>query len=76
MIDRGCSFRNIWDMFPSHIIGCCLQILRVHQLYRICTQYWDDNYNTRSVSPDVSQEKQIDKNIVFQLLQDILFPFP
>lgn len=30
------------------------QILSVQQLYRICTLYWDDNYNTRSVSPDVS----------------------
>ncbi|WJZ87482.1 hypothetical protein VitviT2T_006858 [Vitis vinifera] len=27
--------------------------LSVQQLYRICTLYWDDNYNTRSVSPDV-----------------------
>ena len=31
-----------------------LQILSVQQLYRICTLYWDDNYNTRSVSTDVS----------------------
>lgn len=28
-------------------------VLSVQQLYRICTLYWDDNYNTRSVSPDV-----------------------
>ncbi|KAL3531162.1 hypothetical protein ACH5RR_010484 [Cinchona calisaya] len=28
-------------------------ILSVQQLYRICTLYWDDNYNTRSVSLDV-----------------------
>ncbi|KZV21513.1 myosin-6-like, partial [Dorcoceras hygrometricum] len=28
-------------------------ILSVQQLYRICTIYWDDNYNTRSVSPEV-----------------------
>ncbi|KAG6418712.1 hypothetical protein SASPL_120916 [Salvia splendens] len=28
-------------------------ILSVQQLYRICTLYWDDNYNTRSVSPEV-----------------------
>ncbi|XP_015892138.2 myosin-6 isoform X2 [Ziziphus jujuba] len=28
-------------------------ILSVQQLYRICTLYWDDNYNTRSVSGDV-----------------------
>lgn len=30
------------------------QILSVQQLHRICTLYWDDNYNTRSVSPEVS----------------------
>ncbi|XP_015887580.3 myosin-6 isoform X2 [Ziziphus jujuba] len=28
-------------------------ILSVQQLYRICTLYWDDNYNTRSVASDV-----------------------
>ncbi|KAF7837560.1 myosin-6-like isoform X2 [Senna tora] len=28
-------------------------ILSVQQLYRICTLYWDGNYNTRSVSPYV-----------------------
>ncbi|KAK9671716.1 hypothetical protein RND81_12G049800 [Saponaria officinalis] len=28
-------------------------LLSVQQLYRICTLYWDDSYNTRSVSPDV-----------------------
>ncbi|PWA53587.1 myosin 2 [Artemisia annua] len=25
-------------------------VLSVQQLYRICTLYWDDNYNTKSVS--------------------------
>jgi hypothetical protein len=39
----------------SHTYQCLvLQILSVQQLYRICTLYFDDNYNTRSVSPDVS----------------------
>ncbi|EPS72869.1 hypothetical protein M569_01887, partial [Genlisea aurea] len=28
-------------------------VLSVQQLYRICTLYWDDNYNTRSVSLEV-----------------------
>ncbi|XP_057470098.1 myosin-8-like [Actinidia eriantha] len=28
-------------------------ILSVQQLYRVCTLYWDDDYNTQSVSPDV-----------------------
>ncbi|XP_038713709.1 myosin-6 [Tripterygium wilfordii] len=34
-------------------------ILSVQQLYRICTVYWDDNYNTRSVSPDVMSSMRI-----------------
>jgi myosin-5 len=28
-------------------------VLSVQQLYRICTLYWDDSYNTRSVSQEV-----------------------
>ncbi|KAG5055444.1 hypothetical protein JHK85_007954 [Glycine max] len=36
-----------------HLLVLLLQILSVQQLYRICTLYWDANYNTRSVSPDV-----------------------
>ncbi|KAL2463236.1 Myosin-6 [Forsythia ovata] len=27
-------------------------MISIQQLYRICTLYWDDNYNTSSVSPD------------------------
>ncbi|KAF3320202.1 myosin-6-like protein [Carex littledalei] len=27
--------------------------LNVQQLYRICTQYWDDKYNSQTVSPNV-----------------------
>ncbi|CAK9184254.1 unnamed protein product [Ilex paraguariensis] len=34
-------------------------ILSVQQLYRICTLYWDDNYNTRSVSPDVISSMKV-----------------
>ncbi|XP_056169837.1 myosin-6-like isoform X6 [Syzygium oleosum] len=34
-------------------------VLSVQQLYRICTLYWDDNYNTRSVSPDVISSMRI-----------------
>lgn len=30
------------------------QIMSVQQLYRVCTLYWDANYNTRTVSQDVS----------------------
>lgn len=28
--------------------------MSIKQLYKICTTYWDDDYNTTSVSPDVS----------------------
>ncbi|XP_021280021.1 myosin-6-like [Herrania umbratica] len=34
-------------------------ILSVQQLYRICTLYWDDNYNTRSVSPTVISSMRV-----------------
>ncbi|RVW53706.1 Myosin-6 [Vitis vinifera] len=34
-------------------------ILSVQQLYRICTLYWDSNYNTRSVSPDVISSMRV-----------------
>ncbi|KAL5796425.1 hypothetical protein ACOSQ2_001245 [Xanthoceras sorbifolium] len=34
-------------------------ILSVQQLYRICTLYWDDNYNTRSVSPQVISSMRV-----------------
>ena len=50
------SFR----VYMSHAFFPCVptpflhQIMSVQQLYRICTLYWDANYNTRSVSPDVS----------------------
>ncbi|KNA25025.1 hypothetical protein SOVF_010320 [Spinacia oleracea] len=37
----------------DEIINDLCPVLSVQQLYRICTLYWDDNYNTRSVSPDV-----------------------
>ncbi|KAL6611360.1 hypothetical protein ACP70R_039288 [Stipagrostis hirtigluma subsp. patula] len=30
--------------------------LTVQQLYKICTQYWDDKYNTESVSEEVLEE--------------------
>ncbi|XP_055832914.1 myosin-6-like isoform X2 [Solanum dulcamara] len=34
-------------------------VLSVQQLYRICTLYWDDKYNTRSVSPDVISNMRV-----------------
>ena len=33
-----------------------MQVLSVQQLYKICTQYWDDKYNTESVSEEVIRE--------------------
>ncbi|KAK4408186.1 Myosin-6 [Sesamum angolense] len=38
----------------SHITSMVSTDSERPQLYRICTLYWDDNYNTRSVSPEVS----------------------
>ncbi|XP_019424641.1 PREDICTED: myosin-6-like [Lupinus angustifolius] len=37
----------------DEIIKDLCPILSVQQLYRICSFYWDDNYNTLSVTPDV-----------------------
>lgn len=34
-------------------------VLSVQQLYRVCTLYWDDDYNTQSVSPDVTSSMKI-----------------
>ncbi|PPD92488.1 hypothetical protein GOBAR_DD10586 [Gossypium barbadense] len=45
-------------------------ILSVQQLYRICTLYWDDNYNTRSVAPNEVQ-KSDDLLVTFIPLQVI-----
>ena len=45
---------DCWIVFRVTNICFWIQILSVQQLHRICTLYWDDSYNTRSVSPDVS----------------------
>ncbi|XP_024031293.1 myosin-6 isoform X1 [Morus notabilis] len=58
-------------------------ILSVQQLHRICTLYWDDNYNTRSVSPDVISSMKIimtddsndDDSISFLLDDNSSIPF-
>nr|GEW23383.1 myosin-6-like [Tanacetum cinerariifolium] len=34
-------------------------VLSVQQLYRICTLYWDDNYNTKSVSQEVISSMRV-----------------
>ncbi|XP_020276346.1 myosin-6-like isoform X2 [Asparagus officinalis] len=41
------------------IVNDLCPILSVQQLYRICTQYWDDKYNTQSVSTDVLSRMRI-----------------
>ncbi|KAL1154279.1 hypothetical protein V6Z11_A09G230700 [Gossypium hirsutum] len=38
--------------------------LSVQQLYRVCTLYRDDNYNTQSVSPDVSYRQIVDISLI------------
>ncbi|XAR58689.1 Myosin ATPase [Bertholletia excelsa] len=43
----------------DEIINDLCPILSVQQLYRICTLYWDDNYNTRSVAPDVISSMRV-----------------
>ncbi|KAM7521771.1 hypothetical protein LguiA_011673 [Lonicera macranthoides] len=43
----------------DEIINDLCPVLSVQQLYRICTLYWDDNYNTRSVSADVISSMRV-----------------
>lgn len=46
------KFRISYD----EIINDLCPVLSVQQLYKICTQYWDDKYNTESVSEEVLNE--------------------
>ncbi|KAL5702572.1 Myosin-6 [Ranunculus cassubicifolius] len=41
------------------IIHDLCPVLSIQQLYRICTLYWDDNYNTRSVSSEVISSMRV-----------------
>ncbi|KAI0513978.1 hypothetical protein KFK09_010010 [Dendrobium nobile] len=41
------------------IVNDLCPVLSVQQLYRICTQYWDDKYNTQSVSSSVLSSMRI-----------------
>ncbi|EYU17957.1 hypothetical protein MIMGU_mgv1a000177mg [Erythranthe guttata] len=43
----------------DEIINDLCPVLSVQQLYRICTLYWDDNYNTRSVSSEVISSMRV-----------------
>ncbi|GJM97328.1 hypothetical protein PR202_ga14247 [Eleusine coracana subsp. coracana] len=38
------------------------QVLSVQQIYKICTEYWDDKYNTESVSEEVLNEMKKSMN--------------
>ncbi|KAK8532473.1 hypothetical protein V6N13_131799 [Hibiscus sabdariffa] len=49
------KYRISYDEISSDLCP----ILSVQQLYRICTLYWDDNYNTRSVSQDVISSMRV-----------------
>ncbi|AES81671.2 putative myosin ATPase [Medicago truncatula] len=44
----------------DEIVNDLCPILSVQQLCKICTLYWDDNYNTRSVSPHVLASMRMD----------------
>ncbi|KAK3149820.1 hypothetical protein QOZ80_3AG0223360 [Eleusine coracana subsp. coracana] len=55
-IRQAVGFLVIFQKFRisyDEIVNDLCPILSVQQLYRICTQYWDDKYNTQSVSSDV-----------------------
>ncbi|XP_020079685.1 myosin-6-like isoform X1 [Ananas comosus] len=43
----------------DEIVNDLCPILSVQQLYRICTQYWDDKYNTQSVSMGVLSSMRV-----------------
>uniref|UniRef100_A0A7N0TP54 Myosin-6-like n=1 Tax=Kalanchoe fedtschenkoi TaxID=63787 RepID=A0A7N0TP54_KALFE len=49
------KFRISYDEITNDLCP----VLSVQQLYRICTLYWDDNYNTRSVSPNVLSSMRV-----------------
>lgn len=49
------KFRISYDEITNDLCP----VLSIQQLYRICTLYWDDNYNTRSVSSDVISSMRV-----------------
>ncbi|KAG1361430.1 putative Myosin-8 [Cocos nucifera] len=48
-----------WDELKHIRQAVGFLILSVQQLYRICTQYWDDKYNTQSVSSSVLSSMRV-----------------
>ncbi|KAG5112842.1 hypothetical protein JHK82_036111 [Glycine max] len=65
IINDLCPLSMSFRVYMSHAFFPCVptpflhQIMSVQQLYRICTLYWDANYNTRSVSPDVLSSMRV-----------------
>ena len=43
-------------------------VLSIQQLYRISTMYWDDKYNTETVSSEVGMEKRAGSSLVVMRL--------
>ncbi|KAL3647675.1 hypothetical protein CASFOL_008643 [Castilleja foliolosa] len=61
-IRQGVGFLVIHQKYRisyDEITNDLCPILSVQQLYRICTLYWDDNYNTRSVSAEVISSMRV-----------------
>ncbi|KAM0924487.1 hypothetical protein ACQ4PT_004828 [Festuca glaucescens] len=61
-ISQSVGFLVIFKKFRisyDEIISDLCPMLSVQQLYRISTQYWDDKYNTESVSEEVLNEMKI-----------------
>ncbi|KAL6909325.1 hypothetical protein ACP4OV_001606 [Aristida adscensionis] len=58
-ISQAVGFLVIFKKFRiscDEIITDLCPVLSVQQIYKICTQYWDDKYNTESVSEEVLDE--------------------
>ncbi|XP_072959114.1 myosin-6-like isoform X1 [Typha angustifolia] len=63
----------------DEIVSDLCPVLNVQQLYRICTQYWDDKYNSQSVSSTVLGNMRAsmteDTDSAFLLDDDLSIPF-
>ncbi|KAG6503601.1 hypothetical protein ZIOFF_035917 [Zingiber officinale] len=66
----------------DEIVNDLCPVLSVQELYRICTQYYDDKYNSQSVSPTVLSDMSKllvndseDGEVTFLLDDDLSIPF-
>ncbi|KAL6871437.1 hypothetical protein ACP4OV_014266 [Aristida adscensionis] len=83
-IRQAVGFLVIFKKFRislDEIVNDLCPVLTVQQLYKICTQYWDDKYNTESVSEEVLEEMRTlmtnessDLNNTFLLDDEISMP--